>query len=68
MNEKKYYYPELDIVKGIAIIIVICGHTVSDTFDLPWYFQYFLVSFSMPLFMVASGFLFTLKDDWSSFF
>lgn len=65
--EKKIYYPELDIVKGIAILVVICAHCIADNLIIPQKLDFILHAFSMPLFMMASGFLFSFKDSWSSF-
>lgn len=63
----KQYYPELDIVKGIAILCVISAHCINDEMVIPQTLYYFLHVFSMPLFMLASGFLFSMKDKWKSF-
>lgn len=58
---------ELDILKGIAIILVILGHTIQYTKGEEYlnkgYFYYnylftFIYSFHMPLFMMISGWLF----------
>lgn len=48
MNDRKYW---LDIAKGIAIILMVLGHTTIPrmVFDL-------IYSFHMPLFFIASGF------------
>lgn len=48
MNDRKYW---LDIAKGLAIILMVLGHTTIPrmAFDL-------IYSFHMPLFFIASGF------------
>lgn len=54
----------LDAVKGIAIILVVLGHSVQfcsglnnfDALSLP--ISRFIISFHMPLFMIVSGYLF----------
>ena len=53
----KKYYPELDIVKGIAILLVILGHSFcSFPFDLnaqlPPVLGKIVRSFQMPLFFI----------------
>ncbi len=58
----KKYFPEVDAVKGIAIILVILGHSfclypidlVASLGDI----QKVIYSFHMPLFFIASGFVF----------
>ena len=64
MRERNLY---LDIVKGIAIISVIFGHSIqygngSEYLDYSYYFDnivfQFFYSFHMPLFMLISGYLF----------
>lgn len=64
---KREYFPELDIIKGIAILMVICGHCTSETIPMP-IFDRIVISFHMPLFMMASGFLYSAKGDWYGFF
>ena len=70
MNNK-IYYPEVDIVKGIAILLVIMGHACC-TFpmnldaELSWLHPFFRCV-QMPLFFLASGFLFKMNgggDFW----
>lgn len=54
---------KIDIIKGIAILLVLLGHTIQytslNTFD---FFEnkifIFIYSFHMPLFMIISGYLF----------
>lgn len=61
-NQRNVY---LDIIKGVAIILVVFGHSIQYGTGLSVnndYFQYplfiFIYSFHMPLFMLISGFLF----------
>lgn len=67
---KKIYYQELDIVKGIAILLVIMGHAFTNhpvdiKGNMPELFQFMINNAQMPLFFVASGFLFNLKERWN---
>jgi fucose 4-O-acetylase-like acetyltransferase len=48
----------IDIAKGIAIILVVLGHTLSSSNAL-WSIIY---SFHMPLFFLLAGFTFKIKD------
>lgn len=48
-------YIEIDIVKGIGIILVVLGHL-----NVP--FHNYIYSFHMPLFFFVSGFFFTEKN------
>ena len=64
----KIYYPEIDIVKGIAILLVILGHCFcSHPFNLGEQLPLLgkvVRSFQMPLFFVASGFLFSTSGGF----
>lgn len=59
----KVYFPEVDAVKGIAILLVILGHSFcvypidldSQLSELGAWVR----SFQMPLFFIASGFVFS---------
>lgn len=62
---EKTYYQEIDIVKGIAILLVIlghsfCSHPLNLAEKLPLLGEV-VRSFQMPLFFVASGFLFSTR-------
>lgn len=66
MDKKRY--EEIDILKGIAILMVMMGHSFSTApiniyADLP-IFGSFVREFQMPLFFIASGFLFSSKDSF----
>lgn len=70
---EKKYYPELDVVKGIAILMVImghsfCSHPIDLGAQLPTALQQIISCCQMPLFFVASGFLFSPKGTWADFF
>ncbi len=55
MNQRISY---LDILKGIGIVYMIMGHTwFGENFD------YYIHAFNMPLFFIASGFLYTEKKQ-----
>lgn len=71
MNEKKTYFAEVDVVKGIAILLVILGHSfcqypinVGEHFPM---LSSVVRSFQMPLFFIASGFLFSLETPFAVF-
>lgn len=51
----------IDVVKGIAIILMIVGHT-----KCPKTLNHIIFSFHMPLFFVLSGLTFTPAKDWKS--
>lgn len=60
----------IDVAKGIAILLVLLGHSIqyasgasyysSGAFYSNWFFK-FIYSFHMPLFMVISGYLFSFS-------
>lgn len=52
MNCKKQtHIDEIDIAKGIGIVLVIIGHTLPEKS----FFRQIIYSFHMPLFMILSG-------------
>lgn len=59
---------ELDILKGIAIILVIMGHSLLvypvDFSDIPWAkaLRWFIYSFHMPLFFLVAGVVYKCKS------
>lgn len=64
------YYKEVDVVKGITILLVILGHSfcthpINLDEQLPILAQ-IIRSFQMPLFFVASGFLFSTNGGFST--
>ena len=54
--------PNVDIAKGILLILVILGHILQGSFteSLP---RYLIYGFHMPLFMTISGYLFSAHID-----
>ena len=58
----KKYFPEVDAVKGIAILLVILGHSFCvypiDLTASLGNIQKVIYSFHMPLFFIASGFVY----------
>lgn len=59
--------PAIDIMKGIAIILVIIGHL-----QIPVFFHHVIYSFHMPLFVIVSGYLFheksvSMRRVWADF-
>lgn len=58
MNKK--YFPEIDICRGLGIILVVLGHALKQTGETNAMFQIllsFIYSFHMPLFFIVSGFV-----------
>lgn len=55
----KIYYKEIDVLKGIGILLVILGHL-----KVPHDLSKFIFSFHMPLFFFISGFVFKSKKNW----
>ena len=55
MNDKSKRNSDLDILKGIGIVLVILGHQY-----LP--IGHFIYSFHMPLFFLISGYLYYKKE------
>lgn len=65
MSEKKYF-PEIDVLKGFAIFLVVLGHSIivypvnlHENADCLWLFD-FVSSVHMPLFFLISGFCFSM--------
>lgn len=65
--------PELDILKGFAMICMIIGHSIIvfpiDISHVPWCerLHNFIYSFHMELLFLLSGFLYKKKDVASYF-
>lgn len=57
--EKKRYY-NIDLVKGLLIILVVIGHVVPGELKNT-FLRYFIYSFHMPIFIGICGFLFSRK-------
>ena len=53
----------IDVAKGIAIVLVIIGHTVQFGGGT----RNFIFSFHMPLFFLLSGFTYKVAQDWKTF-
>lgn len=69
---KKQHYYEIDVFKGIAILLIILGHCFcSYPVDFSTtglhYFQEYILSFHLNIFFVASGLLFSVGQDWVTF-
>lgn len=54
---------EIDVLKGIGIILMVIGHLYPNTIVDKW-----LHAFHMPLFFIISGFLYTKKKNFSQYF
>ncbi len=73
INLKKNRVSELDILKGIAIFLVVWGHSIQylSPSQLDYYNNIvfrFIYSFHMPLFMIVSGYLFYTSVNKKNFF
>ena len=55
---------QIDMARGIAIILVIIGHAISDSNVM---FNKFILSFHMPLFFVISGMCFSPQKSLFGF-
>lgn len=72
MVSVNHYFEEIDVLKGIAILLIIFGHCFCE---YPVNFgetnltilQHFCLSFHLNLFFVASGILFSFKTQWGLF-
>ena len=70
--ESKIRYNEIDIYRGLAIILIILGHSfcefpvnIKDEF---LNLQSFVASFNLSMFFWISGVLFSVKGTWGLFF
>lgn len=66
------YYSEITYLKGIAILFVILGHSLTPVLSLDTeinpILRFIIVEPQMSMFFVASGFLFSETIDWKTFF
>ncbi|MBF1433550.1 MAG: acyltransferase [Prevotella nanceiensis] len=69
--ENKEYYPEITLLKGIAILLVVMGHALPSCIDQNlWYNSfacYIIGTPQMAMFFIASGFLFSESISWKDF-
>ena len=59
-EKKKNRYTEIDIARGIGILLVVLGHSIKQTgVSATWIriLTYIIYSFHMPLFFCLSGFV-----------
>lgn len=60
MVNSKPYYPEITCLKGIAILFVIMGHSLTPVLNLDTeispILRYIIVEPQMSMFFIASGF------------
>ena len=65
LSTKKIYYPFIDILKAIAIFLVVFYHSFCTTIDINFlsledyieYFLYTILGIGVPLFFTVNGFL-----------
>ena len=69
----KQHYREVDILKGIAILMVLLGHSIivhpinlNEQYGWCNYLHWFVSTVHMPLFFTISGFCFGFHD-WKSY-
>ncbi len=55
--KSKQYFPEIDILKGLGIFLVVFGHLSFSNKNI----SHLIFSFHMPLFYILSGFVFSRK-------
>ncbi len=55
----------IDVMKGLGILLVILGHCISSTDN---FVNKFILSFHMPLFFFASGYLYSRKSNDREYF
>lgn len=72
MVSVKKHYDEIDIYKGIAMLLIILGHCFCShpvDFGESGFIgvQSFIASFNLNMFFIASGILFSVKDKWVTF-
>lgn len=80
MTEENKRVPFIDMLKGIAVLLVIIGHTIENglggSYTEPEVFynnpvHILIYSFHMPLFMLISGYLFSISmikhSFWTNF-
>lgn len=72
MQNSKPYYTEITILKGIAILFVIMGHSLTPILNLNTeispILRFIVMEPQMAMFFTASGFLFSEAIDWKTFF
>lgn len=68
--DKKVYLPYFDMMKGLAIILVVMGHVMLFSFDINPSEPSKFIYFNMPLFFYISGYLaykkiVSIKELWN---
>ncbi|MDO4197481.1 MAG: acyltransferase family protein [Erysipelotrichaceae bacterium] len=72
-ENKKTYFDQIDILKGIAIFLVVLGHSIIvypidlHQYDFCDFLYRWLSSVHMPLFFLISGFLFSYKQNYGKY-
>lgn len=69
----KKYYEEMSSLRGIAILLVLLGHSIIivpiNLLDIPWcktLYRY-IYYFHMPLFFILSGFFYNCNGNYGNF-
>lgn len=75
MSDEKKYFEEINILRGIAVLLVAIGHSFPDihtgiTRIGPRFIFYFIYCFHMAIFFIISGFLDNKvrRDTFSAYF
>lgn len=69
----KKYYEEISILRGIAILLVLLGHSIIigpiNLHQVLWCktLYNYIYYFHMPLFFIISGFCYSFKDDYGQY-
>lgn len=67
---EKVFYNDISIMRAIAVILVVIGHTfksVDGSIDIGGFLNYFVYQYHMPLFFYISGLLMAMTSQYYSF-
>lgn len=70
----KKYYEELSILRGVAILLVLLGHSIIlfpiNLKNVTWcsYLYQYIYFFHMPLFFIIAGFCYSKKNNYKDYF
>lgn len=65
MEERKTYNATIQLMRGLAVIMVVLQHSISRKaeLDLEFKIMYFLNYIDVAVFFVISGYLFKIKKE-----